>query len=158
MSRPRRRAFRRAPSSSGPVSFLHLAKADRGQTLDPIDLLDKLLVVYEELLVKLKEAGAETVQIDEPILVFDLPAKNKAAFKPAYEKLASLGDKIPKIVLATYFGDIVQNLDALPKDVHAVHIDLVRNRSSCRRSLALWVPRRSCRPASSTAGTSGRPT
>uniref|UniRef100_A0A8H7NL74 5-methyltetrahydropteroyltriglutamate--homocysteine S-methyltransferase n=1 Tax=Bionectria ochroleuca TaxID=29856 RepID=A0A8H7NL74_BIOOC len=115
------------PVLVGPVSFLHLGKADRDQTVDPIDLLDALLPVYEQLLVKLKEAGAETVQIDEPTLVFDLPAKSKAAFKPAYEKLASLGDKIPKLVFTTYFGDIVHNLDVLPKDVYAVHVDLVRN-------------------------------
>ncbi|OAQ73263.1 5-methyltetrahydropteroyltriglutamate-homocysteine S-methyltransferase [Pochonia chlamydosporia 170] len=115
------------PVLVGPVSFLHLGKADRGQSVDPIDLLDKLVPVYEQLLVKLKEAGAETVQIDEPTLVFDLPAKTKAAFKPTYEKLASLGDKIPKLVFTTYFGDIVHNLDLLPKDIYAVHIDLVRN-------------------------------
>ena len=115
------------PVLVGPVSFLHLAKADRGQTVDPIDLLDSLLPVYEELLAKLKEAGAETVQIDEPVLVYDLPAKTKAAFKPAYEKFASLGDKIPQLVFTTYFGDIVHNLEAIPKDVYAVHVDLVRN-------------------------------
>ncbi|KAI1366065.1 cobalamin-independent methionine synthase [Xylaria arbuscula] len=115
------------PVLVGPVSFLHLGKADRGQSVDPIDLLDNLLPVYEQLLTQLKQAGAETVQIDEPILVFDLPAKAKAAFKPAYEKLASLGDKIPKLVFTTYFGDIVHNLEALPNDIYAVHIDLVRN-------------------------------
>ncbi|KAI8949490.1 cobalamin-independent methionine synthase [Xylaria longipes] len=115
------------PVLVGPVSFLHLGKADRGQSVDPIDLLDKLLPVYEQLLTQLKQAGAETVQIDEPVLVFDLPAKAKAAFKPTYEKLASLGDKIPKLVFTTYFGDIVHNLEALPKDIYAVHIDLVRN-------------------------------
>lgn len=115
------------PVLVGPISFLHLGKPDRGQTVNPIDLLDKLLPVYEELLAKLKEAGAETVQIDEPVLVFDLPAKTKATFKPTYEKLASLGSKIPQITFATYFGDIVHNIDALPTDVHSVHIDLVRN-------------------------------
>ncbi|RDA87927.1 hypothetical protein CP532_1697 [Ophiocordyceps camponoti-leonardi (nom. inval.)] len=115
------------PVLVGPVSFLHLGKADRGQSVDPISLLDKLLPVYEQLLVKLKEAGADTVQIDEPVLVFDLPDKTKAAFKPAYEKFASLGAKIPNIVFTTYFGDIVHNLDLLPKDVYAVHVDLVRN-------------------------------
>jgi 5-methyltetrahydropteroyltriglutamate--homocysteine methyltransferase len=89
--------------------------------------LDKLVPIYEELLAKLKAAGAETVQIDEPVLVFDLPAKTKAAFKPTYEKFASLGDKIPKLVFTTYFGDIVHNIDAVPTDIYAVHIDLVRN-------------------------------
>lgn len=115
------------PVLVGPVSFLHLGKADRDQSVDPIDLLDKLLPVYEQLLTQLKAAGATTVQIDEPILVLDLPAKAKSAFKPTYEKLASLGDKIPKLVFTTYFGDIVHNLEAVPKDVYAVHVDLVRN-------------------------------
>ena len=117
------------PVLVGPVSFLALGKADRGQSVEPISLLEDLLPVYEELLVKLKEAGVETVQIDEPTLVFDLPPKVKAAFKPTYERLAGLGSKIPKLVVATYFGDIAHNIDVLSSlhEVHAIHIDLVRN-------------------------------
>jgi len=117
------------PVLVGPVSFLALGKADRGQSVEPITLLEKLLPAYIELLKKLKAAGADAVQIDEPTLVFDLPPKVKAAFKPAYEKLAALGDDIPKITLATYFGDIVHNIDVLEslKSVHAIHVDLVRN-------------------------------
>ncbi|KAK3065543.1 homocysteine methyltransferase Met26 [Coniosporium uncinatum] len=117
------------PVILGPVSFLALGKADRGQTVSPIGLLDKLLPVYEELLSQLKEAGAETVQIDEPVLVFDLPLKVKNAFKPAYEKLSGSNSKIPKLMLATYFGDIVHNFDVIPSisSLHGLHIDLVRN-------------------------------
>ncbi|KAL8770283.1 MAG: hypothetical protein Q9209_003919 [Squamulea sp. 1 TL-2023] len=117
------------PVLLGPVSFLTLGKADRGQKIDPIDLLQELLPVYEELLTKLKEAGAETVQIDEPVLVFDLPPRVKNAFKPAYEKLGNLGDKAPKLVFATYFGDIVHNIDVLKslQNLYAIHIDVVRN-------------------------------
>ena len=117
------------PVIVGPVSFLALGKADRGQSVEPITLLEKLLPVYEELLVKLKEAGAETVQIDEPCLVFDLPPRVKAAFKPAYKKLSGLGSKIPKLVFTTYFGDINHNIDvlSLTKELYAVHVDLVRH-------------------------------
>lgn len=117
------------PVLVGPVSFLALGKADRDQKVEPITLLEKLLPVYEELLAKLKEAGAETVQIDEPCLVFDLPPRVKAAFKPAYEKLTSLGSKIPKLVLTTYFGDINHNIDVLSsiQELYAVHVDLVRH-------------------------------
>ncbi|KAK4610599.1 putative 5-methyltetrahydropteroyltriglutamate--homocysteine methyltransferase [Fulvia fulva] len=119
------------PVLLGPVSFLALGKADRNQTVDPITLLEKLLPVYEELLKKLKQAGAETVQIDEPVLVFDLPSKTRNAFKPAYEKLTALqGKEGPQLVLATYFGDIVHNFDvvdaALTK-TYALHVDLVRH-------------------------------
>ncbi|KAI9801286.1 MAG: methionine-synthesizing 5- methyltetrahydropteroyltriglutamate--homocysteine methyltransferase [Piccolia ochrophora] len=117
------------PVLLGPVSFLALAKADRGQSVDPISLLDKLLPLYEELLIKLKDAGAESVQIDEPVLVFDLPPRVKAAFKPAYEKISSILSKIPKLTVATYFGDIVHNVDVLQslQQLHAIHVDLVRN-------------------------------
>lgn len=115
------------PVILGPVSFLALGKADRGQTVEPITLLEKLLPVYEQLLEELKKAGAETVQIDEPVLVFDLPKAVKEAFKPAYAKLS--GSHIPKLVLATYFGDIVHNFDVIPalSGLHGLHIDLVRN-------------------------------
>ncbi|KAI9840174.1 MAG: methionine-synthesizing 5- methyltetrahydropteroyltriglutamate--homocysteine methyltransferase [Thelocarpon superellum] len=131
------------PVLVGPVSFLALAKADRGQKVEPITLLEKLLPAYEELLVKLKAAGAGVVQIDEPILVLDLAPKVKAAFKPAYEKLAGLGDKIPKIVLATYFGDIVHNIDVLPglQHLHAIHVDLVRNPEQLDTVLAALGPK-----------------
>jgi 5-methyltetrahydropteroyltriglutamate--homocysteine methyltransferase len=117
------------PVILGPVSFLTLAKADRGQTVEAITHLEKLLPLYVELLTKLKEAGVEDVQIDEPVLVFDLPAKSKAAFKPAYEKLGALGSRAPRILVATYFGDIVHNSDVLSslKSVYGIHIDLVRN-------------------------------
>ncbi|GFF76395.1 probable 5-methyltetrahydropteroyltriglutamate--homocysteine methyltransferase [Aspergillus udagawae] len=117
------------PVILGPVSFLTLAKADRGQKVDPIDKINDLVPLYVDLLAQLKAAGVEDVQIDEPVLVFDLPVKSKAAFKPVYEKLGALGDKAPRIVLATYFGDIVHNIDVLPAlhNLYGIHVDLVRN-------------------------------
>ncbi|KAK0732724.1 cobalamin-independent synthase [Apiosordaria backusii] len=117
------------PVLVGPVSFLALGKADRGSSVDPISLLDKLVPVYVELLKALKAAGAETVQIDEPVLVFDLRPEVKAAFKTAYEAFAAAGDAIPSLVVATYFGDIVHNFDVLPafSAVKGIHVDLVRN-------------------------------
>jgi 5-methyltetrahydropteroyltriglutamate--homocysteine methyltransferase len=131
------------PVILGPVSFLTLGKPDRGQTTPPIEHLEKILPLYIELLTKLKEAGAEDVQIDEPVLVFDLPAKSKAAFKPAYEKLGALGSKGPRIVLATYFGDIVHNIDVLPAlhSLHGIHIDLVRNPEQLDSVIAALGPK-----------------
>ena len=121
--------FETRPVILGPVSFLHLAKADRGQTVDPITLLDKLIPVYEQLFRQLYQAGAKSIQVDEPILVYDLPEKTKDAFKPAYSHLASLQGTVPKLLVATYFGDIVHNIDVLStlKDVYGLHIDCVRN-------------------------------
>src|SRR5271154_6792680 len=68
------------PVLLGPVSFLQLAKADRGKKVAHITFHDTRLPVYGVFLQQLKEKGAETFQIDEPVLVFDLPNKTKAAF------------------------------------------------------------------------------
>lgn len=117
------------PVLVGPVTFLALGKADRGSSVDPITLIDKLVPVYVELLKALKAAGADSVQIDEPVLVFDLRPEIKNAFKPAYEAISALGDAAPAITVATYFGDIVHNFDVIPafSKVQALHVDLVRN-------------------------------
>jgi 5-methyltetrahydropteroyltriglutamate--homocysteine methyltransferase len=121
--------FDTRPVLLGPVSFLALAKADRGSSVDPITLLDKLVPVYVELLKALKAAGADSVQIDEPVLVFDLRPEVKNAFKPAYKAIGALGSAAPSIIIATYFGDIVHNFDILPafSNLHGLHVDLVRN-------------------------------
>ncbi|KAI5298024.1 methionine-synthesizing 5- methyltetrahydropteroyltriglutamate--homocysteine methyltransferase, partial [Ascosphaera atra] len=117
------------PVLLGPVSFLYLGKADRGQTVDPISLIDNLVPQYVDLLAQLKAAGATDVQIDEPVLVFDLPEKVKKAFETAYATLGALNDKAPRLTLATYFGDIAHNVDVLYhlRGLHAIHVDLVRN-------------------------------
>jgi 5-methyltetrahydropteroyltriglutamate--homocysteine methyltransferase len=92
------------------------------------------------LLEKLKQAGADTVQIDEPILVYDLPKAVKDAFQPAYEKLSGSG--IPSLVLATYFGDIVHNFEVFPsiKNLYGIHIDLVRSPEQLNEVIAQLGP------------------
>ncbi|KAL9089831.1 MAG: hypothetical protein Q9159_002301 [Coniocarpon cinnabarinum] len=117
------------PVILGPVSFLALGKADRDQSVKPMSLLSELLPVYTQLLKALKDAGADTVQIDEPVLVLDLPQDVKAAFKPAYEAIYSSQSSLPRITIATYFGDIVHNFDAVDalKNTYALHVDLVRH-------------------------------
>jgi 5-methyltetrahydropteroyltriglutamate--homocysteine methyltransferase len=113
------------PVILGPVTFLRLAKS-RGEEFDLLSLLPKLLPVYSELLGRLHKAGADWVQIDEPCLVLDLDAGERAALETAYrhfsEEVPALG-----IMLAAYFGAIGDNLDlALSLPVSGLHIDLVR--------------------------------
>lgn len=113
------------PVILGPVSFLLLGKTWEEQ-IDPLSLLDSLLPVYVEVLLKLAEAGAEWVQIDEPCLVLDLTEEQRAAYQRAYEVLAEkIGDL--KIALTTYFGHLQENLPIATKlPVAALHVDLVR--------------------------------
>jgi len=109
------------PVLVGPVTFLKLAKMRDGT--DRWALLPKILPVYQQLLKLLGEAGAEWVQIDEPVLVSDLDAATKDAFNDAYCELTGG----PKILLATYFGALDDNLKtAVALPVAGLHIDLVR--------------------------------
>jgi 5-methyltetrahydropteroyltriglutamate--homocysteine methyltransferase len=111
------------PVLPGPVTWLSLGKA-KEPDLDPLDLLEDVLSVYAELLGKLKDAGAEWVQIDEPVLVLDLSDKQKEAFRTAMKALSVSG---PKIMLATYFGKLGDNLSlATSLPVDGLHVDLVR--------------------------------
>ncbi|HJR72547.1 MAG TPA: 5-methyltetrahydropteroyltriglutamate--homocysteine S-methyltransferase [Luteimonas sp.] len=111
------------PVLLGPVSFLLLSKAVDGS--DRLALLERLLPAYAELLGKLKAAGAEWVQIDEPCLVLDQDGHDRAAYRRAYAALAGI-DR-PKLLLAAYFGALGDNLAlaaALPAE--GLHLDLVR--------------------------------
>lgn len=66
----------------------------------------------------------EWVQIDEPILVLDLPQAWKNAFERAYNQIQR--DPLKKL-LATYFGGLEENLGlAANLPVDGLHIDLVR--------------------------------
>jgi len=109
------------PVLLGPVTWLTLAK---GKDVDPLSLLDAVLPVYEEVLAQLARAGADWVQIDEPCLVLDLDDAQRAALKRAYKRLSVNG---PKVMLATYFGALGDNLElATDLPVHGLHVDLVR--------------------------------
>jgi 5-methyltetrahydropteroyltriglutamate--homocysteine methyltransferase len=78
------------------------------------------------LLQQLKAAGADQVQIDEPVLVLDLPEEVQSKFQVAYDAL--VGDDLPELTLATYFGTVVPNLKAIENlPVAAFHFDFVRN-------------------------------
>src|SRR5690606_29709490 len=90
------------PVILGPVTFLKLAKSPAAG-FNPLGLLPKLLPVYEEILRRLAQAGADWVQIDEPALVLDLIPNEREALKLACERLARAAPGL-KIMLATYFG------------------------------------------------------
>ncbi|WP_404402941.1 5-methyltetrahydropteroyltriglutamate--homocysteine S-methyltransferase [Pelagibacterium halotolerans] len=111
------------PVVLGPVTWLSLGKS-RDDDLEPIDLIDKVLPAYAELLSALKAAGTQWVQIDEPMLTLDLSDKQRAAFVRAYDVLRTAA---PKIMLASYFGALGDNLPlAANLPVAGLHIDLAR--------------------------------
>ncbi|CRM38502.1 5-methyltetrahydropteroyltriglutamate--homocysteine S-methyltransferase [Pseudomonas sp. 44 R 15] len=111
------------PVVIGPLTYLWLGKA-KGGDFDKLDLLDRLLPLYGQIFQRLAELGVEWVQIDEPILVLDLPQEWKNAFERAYNLIQR--DPLKKLV-ATYFGGLEENLGlAANLPVDGLHIDLVR--------------------------------
>ncbi|WP_339530963.1 MULTISPECIES: 5-methyltetrahydropteroyltriglutamate--homocysteine S-methyltransferase [unclassified Pseudomonas] len=111
------------PVVIGPLTYLWLGKA-KGGDFDKLDLLDRLLPLYGQIFQRLAELGVEWVQIDEPILVLDLPQDWKNAFERAYNQIQR--DPLKKLV-ATYFGGLEENLGlAANLPVDGLHIDLVR--------------------------------
>ena len=111
------------PVLLGPLSFLWVGKSKR-EGFDRLDLLERLLPVYAELLSRLGAAGLQWVQIDEPILGLDLPPPWAAAFERAY---ASLQAAQMSILLATYFAPLQENLQLAARlPVAGLHVDAVR--------------------------------
>ena len=111
------------PVLVGPLSYLALGKVPGD--FDRLDLLERLLPVYEQLLGQLKAAGADAVQLHEPILVTDLAAGMADGFRRAYARLAAAG---VDIILATYFGPLAENLElAANLPIAVLHLDLARS-------------------------------
>lgn len=113
------------PVLLGPISYLLLGK-EKETDFNRIDLIDKLLPVYEEILSKLTEAGAQYVQIDEPYLALDIADSTRTLYASVFEKLAAASKGV-KLIVATYFEALQNNEDtAVNLPIHALHLDLVR--------------------------------
>ncbi|WP_298862058.1 5-methyltetrahydropteroyltriglutamate--homocysteine S-methyltransferase [uncultured Microbacterium sp.] len=124
--------FRTRPVIVGPVTLLALAKASDASPdgFDPLSRLDDVVAVYVELLAKLKAAGADWVQLDEPALVSEsLPATTVQLADAAQRALVVLGgaaDRPQILVAAPYaaLGEVLPVLASAP--IEAIAIDLVR--------------------------------
>ncbi|QKJ31367.1 5-methyltetrahydropteroyltriglutamate--homocysteine S-methyltransferase [Mucilaginibacter mali] len=113
------------PVLIGPVSYLLLGK-EKEPGFERIELIKKLVPVYVEIINRLKQQGAEWIQLDEPCLVTDLSKKEKEAFEFAYRSIANRVSGV-KLMLATYFDGLFDNTQlATSLLVSALHIDLVR--------------------------------
>jgi 5-methyltetrahydropteroyltriglutamate--homocysteine methyltransferase len=127
----REAGFITRPVITGPLTFLYLAKPsdDAPTGFQAIERLGDLVAVYAELLGKLADAGAEWVQIDEPVLVADIDADRAevlANARAVYERFSAL-DRRPKLLVAAPYNSLDDALPALVESgVDAIAIDLIR--------------------------------
>ncbi len=114
------------PILIGPISYLWLGKV-KGKLFDRLSLLPELIKVYKEILNKLLSRKIEWIQIDEPILVLELPDIWKKSFLPTYSKL---NGRI-NILLTTYFDSISHQLNIIKKlPIQGLHVDLVSGKDN----------------------------
>ncbi|TFC47618.1 5-methyltetrahydropteroyltriglutamate--homocysteine S-methyltransferase [Cryobacterium sp. TMT2-17-1] len=124
--------FLTRPVIVGPVTFLLLSKpSDEAPAgFSPLDRLDDLVPVYAALLQRLRAAGAEWVQLDEPALVsesIDIPRTDAlAGLRFAYNTLGALAER-PALFVAAPYGSLDDALPVLAiTPVEAIGLDLVR--------------------------------
>lgn len=113
------------PIIIGPVSYLLLGReTDSG--FHRINLLDRILPIYVEIIHNFCNKGAEWIQLDEPFLSIKLKDEEKKAFFKSYTYLEKYCSKI-KILIATTFEVLDENYSmALSLPFTALHFDLVK--------------------------------
>lgn len=110
------------PVIVGPITFVALSKGGH-QSFD--EKVRTLLPLYIEVFESLIQAGAETIQVDEPILVTDKGAELEAITREAYDAFAG-AEVSNKLIIQTYFERTnVQFLSRLP--VKGLGLDFVHD-------------------------------
>ena len=110
------------PVIVGPITFVKLSKGGN-QSFE--EKVQTLLPLYKEVLESLIHAGAEYIQIDEPILVTDDSESYENITKEAYDYFAQAGLG-EKLVIQTYFERVhLKFLSTLP--VGGLGLDFVHD-------------------------------
>ncbi len=116
------------PVFIGPFTFLKLSRYTGKKK--PVDYLEDIADAYCHILNRFNALGAEWVQFDEPFLVMDLSAEDRAIFSRLYSKILLAKGNV-KIILQTYFGDIrdcYNEVVCLPFD--GIGLDFIEGRQS----------------------------
>ena len=123
------------PVILGPVTYLWLGKSKDDS--DKLNLLDDLIEVYAQLFQRLHQSGITWVQIDEPLLVMELPDSWKHALRKTYFQLRATP---LKLLLATYFGQLQDNLQlACELPVDGLHLDALSAQDEVAKFVD-WLP------------------
>ncbi len=121
----KQQGFNLKPVLLGPVSFLLLGK-EKQEGFQRLELIDKLIPVYIEVLKKLSDSNAHYIQFDEPCLALNLTEEERNVFLKVYKTIKARFPEL-HIILASYFECYGDNLSVvLQLPVQTIHLDLVR--------------------------------
>ena len=121
----KQKGYNTKPILIGPLTFLFLSKTEDGSKT--INLLDKILPIYKEIIKKLSSEGAEWIQIDEPYLVKDLDNEVISKIKSTLNELKSASGN-SKLLVTSYFESLDKKVfdEINNSSIDAIHLDLVR--------------------------------
>ncbi|SIS52620.1 5-methyltetrahydropteroyltriglutamate--homocysteine methyltransferase [Chryseobacterium gambrini] len=113
------------PVIIGLLTYILLGK-EKEEGFNKLELAQKILPVYIQILKELETHGAEYIQFDEPFLALDLDEKSKETYSLIYTEIRKQFPHL-KIIVATYFECLRDNLSlAVSLPVNVLHLDLVR--------------------------------
>ena len=91
------------PIVTGPYTMLKLCRYVGAKSAE--DFADDVAESYRQLIAECADKNVEWLQFDEPSLVRDMDADDKALFHRVYDRIFADGTAC-KILLQTYFGDV----------------------------------------------------
>ncbi|MCK6256476.1 5-methyltetrahydropteroyltriglutamate--homocysteine S-methyltransferase [Fictibacillus sp. KIGAM418] len=110
------------PVIVGPVTFIKCAKGYLPEQEDT--LLSQLVPLYCRILQELEQAGAQWIQIDEPIFVTSLSEEELTASKKIYEQFHKASSGL-NIMLQTYFESAEHYKEIIQFPVQGIGLDFV---------------------------------
>ena len=118
------------PVVIGAYTFLKLAVYNGKKTA--ADFVADTVKAYADLLQKFQTLGTAWVQFDEPCLVMDMTAEDKALFTQLYAGILAAKGSV-KVLLQTYFGDVRDCYDTICKlDVDGIGLDFLEGKQSAK--------------------------
>ena len=114
----------------GPLTFLTLAKASKG-SINKYAIYFELKKTYDELLKYVLSLSYINLQIEEPVLGTDLNDEQVTIFEDFYSNLKTRLDIPTNILLATYFGNVEDNISIVKNiEVDCLHLDIFTDESN----------------------------
>ncbi len=113
------------PVLIGPATFLLLSKASAAASagFDPASRMPELAVLYVDAIAQLNRAGAQWVQLDEPVLCEDLGDDVLAQIAQVYSRIGSAIGR-PELLVTSYFGNVGTTITVLrDMPVEAIGLD-----------------------------------
>jgi len=114
------------PVILGPVTYIKLAKSIGEENF--AELLQQFTPLYIQVLNELADAGAQWVQIDEPILTSKLSPEDIQHVQQAYAEIHKAVPQL-KVILQTYFEKVANYEEIVGLPVHGLGLDFVHGNS-----------------------------